>query len=445
MKPSFSPRFLLALLSSMAPHAMAEAPAPLPAAGSLPAEPAQTEEAAAVEQPAEQAAATPSLSALDPAVKDFATTLATTTLMLAADLADEAKMGDPFITAITYGQVLHILLTEEALASLPAEYQHYFETLLEIELTVVEDLLALDSENPALIREICAKAEEHKKQLVDVYPTAAFIFNDLNHFIGMMIEEYQLSSAIEEYRATNEDLHKLAPEKATGSIFRFMASYLNAGAMIEADKDNATAAEEAGTTITPDEIISDPNIAQMPALSSLDPSIQQLIANIASMALSVAADFSDQSMMGDPVIKAATYGSVLQALLTEEYLSTLPQEYQAYFKAALAIELQMMESISQIDTENPSLVQALIEKRAADKALLTTDYPNAALIFNDMHLLIAAVMHQYHMMDAITQFRKDHLELLKMPPQEATAEIFRFMSDLLTGGLRDFRPSQAPQ
>ncbi len=361
----------------------------------------------------------PNLKTLDPAVHKLALTIVSTGLNLAADLADQGLLGDSVVMSVAYGQVLEMVMTEETFATLPSHVQEYFKKSILLELGIISQINNLAEDNPATIISINEQLKASKDALLPLYPKTAPVFNNLETLIGATMEQYNLVEIANHYRDNNISMIYLSAEQSTSKILRYLADHLNNIILSENSLNEEPQVYS--------ELVKPANLD----LDKLEKPVYHFILTLAATGMSVAADFAEEGLLKDPLIKAIAYGQVLKALLTEETIATLPANYQAYFKRILQIEEETAAALATLNSEDPVQIQAEVELREEKQALLVNEFPFASAVFNDMHVLVATIIQKFDLLKAARIYRENLLSNKDYTPEQQEASILRHMSNLL--------------
>lgn len=378
----------------------------------------------------------PKITELDAPIRNLVLTIAATTMDMSADLSEQGLFGDPVIMAITYGKVLETVMTDEMFITLPQHVQEYFKSALLLELGVVAEIENHDYNDPAAIIAITDKLKADKDDLIAKYPKTAPVFNDLFTLMAAVTEQYNIIELANHYRNNNIKMIYLAPELVTTEILHFTASIIRDILIREATDPTIVVDPMEAITLTGE------NAPSYPEFDALQKPVYQFILTLAATGMDVAADFAEEGLIDDPLIKAVAYGQVLRALLTEDTIQTLPPNYQAYFKKILQIEEETTLELASLNSEDPLLIKAIVEDRDEKRALLINEFPFASAVFNDMDLLVIALIQKYNLFNIAQAYRAQNLKTLSYTRDQKRACVLRHMSDVLLEELDKFENEQ---
>lgn len=385
---------------------------------------------AAVEtcQPPEQEAP-PELKNLSEPLRLLVLTITATTLEQSAHLSELGLLGDPVVMAVTYGHVLQSVMTDETLSKLTPDEQEYFRALLALEMKLAEQITKEQDATAEDISLITQKLAADKALLIPQHPQTAALFNDLNRLMAAVEEQYHLVELGHDYRKQAIETIYLAPDEIAVLLLHQSASYLNDFILREG--------ADASTAIDPDEAFSQLRQGNHTPLDfdHLDRASYRFILTLAATGLNVAADLASEALLQDPLMQAVTYGQVLRTLLTPDILASLPKEHQDYFKELLIIEKEAMSQFSQLDSEDPQLIQAIVNTRSQQLGALAAQYPQASALFQDWHVLLRALMNKFDLGDKAQSYRTEYLSAMDYSPQQKQAIVLRHLADVLLGEL----------
>ncbi len=378
----------------------------------------------------------PDIKSLDETIRKLVLTIAATTMEYSAGLSDQGLLGDPVIAAVSYGHVLESVMTDETFDTLPQHAQKYFRTLLLLELGVVDEIIHLEDTTPASITPIINKLNAEKESLIPKYPKTAPVFNDLHALMTAVTEQYNIVAFGNHYRDNDIKMIYLAPDRVTGRVLHYLATYLN-DILIQEEAN-------ANGTVDPDALLADIKESDNsnPDLDELDKNVYHFILELAATGMDVAADLAGEGLIEDPLVQAVTYGQILRAMLTPETLATLPSNYQAYFKRILELEDATTAKLAQLTSEDPQMIQVIVEERAEQQAELVKEFPLASAVFNEMDILIATVIQQFDLYNKAQSYRKEHLTKMDYSRAQKQAIVLRYMSEVLLEELAKLEEAQ---
>ncbi len=367
----------------------------------------------------------PNIRELDEPIRKLVLTIAATTLAHSADLSEQGLLGDPIIMSVTYCHVLDSVMTDETFATLPQHVQKYFRTLLLLEHGVVAEITHLEDTTPDNIIACNDKLNADKAALVPRYPKTAPVFNDLVSLMEAVTEQYNIIEVGNHYRDNDISMIYLAPDKITARVLQYVSVFLNDILVRESENANAT--------VDPAEVLNSlkESTPSHPVLDQLDKNVYHFILTLAATGMDVASELAGEGLLDDPLVKAVTYGQVLRALLTDETMATLPSNYQAYFKKILSLEEETTSKLTQLNSEDPQLIQVIVEDRGEQQEQLIKEFPFASAVFNDMHVLITTVIQRFDLYNKAQAYRKAHLAHMDYSREQKRAIVLHHMSDIL--------------